>query len=280
MNEGWVWRLLETPSARGNWNMAVDEVLMESHKMGAPPVLRLYSWSPPAISFGYFQKPADEIDIERCASNGIDYVRRLSGGRGVLHDKELTYSVIIKESLLPGSIPDTYKKITTALVKGLTEFGMEASSFAIGMPAGKRKGKKTPLCFDTTETADLTFKDKKIIGSAQVRIGGIILQHGSLPIFNSLEKFINVLKISEAGKRALLVNLSKKCTSLAEEGYLGPPSASWEEVLPSLSKALQKGFYASFGVSFEDTPLSAGEKTKAAELADEKYGTRGWNIRD
>src|SRR3981189_824115 len=85
------WRLLLDPPAGGAWNMAVDEVLLDGVAAGeAPPTLRFYQWTPPCLSLGYFQA-IDVVDFEGCRAHGVEVVRRPSGGRTILHDRELTY---------------------------------------------------------------------------------------------------------------------------------------------------------------------------------------------
>ncbi|RXG67031.1 hypothetical protein ES695_00190, partial [Candidatus Atribacteria bacterium 1244-E10-H5-B2] len=104
------WRLIKDSYHTGFMNMAIDEAIMIAHREGfVPPTIRFYQWSPPAVSLGYFQDLQKEIDVDTCKNMGIDIVRRPTGGKAVLHDKELTYSFIIKEShpLVNDSILET-----------------------------------------------------------------------------------------------------------------------------------------------------------------------------
>src|SRR5256885_6330533 len=115
------WRLLLDPPAEGAWNMAVDEVLLDGVAAGSsPPTIRFYAWAPPCLSLGYFQS-FDVVDIAGCASLGVDVVRRPTGGRAILHDRELTYSVALPLSLLgndAGVLP-SYRRLSQALTRGL-----------------------------------------------------------------------------------------------------------------------------------------------------------------
>src|SRR6056297_4199709 len=109
------WRFLDTGTNDAFYNMAVDEALMKSCRAKkSPPVIRFYRWSPPGLSLGYNQESAKAVDREECNSKGIDIVRRLTGGRAILHDNELTYSIIVRkdEGFLPESILESYKIIS------------------------------------------------------------------------------------------------------------------------------------------------------------------------
>ena len=124
------WRLVDTGVASGAWNMAVDETLIRGLAAGEQaPVLRFFGWHPPAISFGYNQQPANEVDLEKCRQARIDLVRRLTGGRAVLHWQELTYSVLCRQddAQLGGSIETAYRRIGECLIEGLRCFGVEAT---------------------------------------------------------------------------------------------------------------------------------------------------------
>src|SRR5688500_10847326 len=115
------WRVLDTGPADAFTNMAVDEALLERHAAQALlPTLRFYAWSPAALSLGYGQPLASDIDLSCCQAMGIDVVRRTTGGRAVLHDHEVTYSVIIREDdpLAAAGILASYLTISRALIRG------------------------------------------------------------------------------------------------------------------------------------------------------------------
>jgi len=123
------WRLIKDNYHTGFMNMAIDEAIMIAHREGlVPPTIRFYQWSPPAVSLGYFQDLKKEIDVDVCKNLGIDIVRRPTGGKAVLHDKELTYSFIIRENhpLVNDSILETYKKISGGMIRGLSYLGITA----------------------------------------------------------------------------------------------------------------------------------------------------------
>ena len=127
------WRLLMDGAADGAWNMAADEAMLAEHAQGRiPPTLRFYSWKPAAISLGYFQRAEREIDLHVCASREIDVIRRLTGGRAVLHDAEVTYSLVVKESepYIPEGITASYLFFSRGIAAGLGAPARRASSSA------------------------------------------------------------------------------------------------------------------------------------------------------
>ncbi len=136
------WRLIKDSYHTGFMNMAIDEAIMIAHREGlVPPTIRFYQWSPPAVSLGYFQDLEKEIDVDVCQDMRIDIVRRPTGGKAVLHDKELTYSFIIKENhpLVNDSILETYKKVSGGIIRGLAYLGIKAELVPLG-----EKLKSTP----------------------------------------------------------------------------------------------------------------------------------------
>lgn len=181
------WRYLDSGAAPGARNMAIDEGLLREAAAGqAQPVLRLYTWSPAAVSLGRFQDEATSVNAAACRERGIDIVRRITGGRAVLHDRELTYSVIAPAGgdLFPNEVLGTYKMIAAALLAGLRDLGIAAEMVSrSGRHADRvRSHTKEPACFSSPSWYEILVKDRKIIGSAQRRVPGAFLQHGSILI--------------------------------------------------------------------------------------------------
>lgn len=174
---GATWRLLDTPPAPGAWNMALDEALADGIREGGAPVLRLYRWSPPCLSLGRNQPAAGRYDDDALRRRGIDVVRRPTGGRAVLHHRELTYSVVMAEGAL-GSPRAAYAAVNRALVAGLRRLGVDAR-------LQPRTGSRAPApslapCFRDPVEGEVTAAGRKLVGSAQRRDRGVLLQHGSL----------------------------------------------------------------------------------------------------
>lgn len=181
------WRYLDTGPAPGADNMAMDEKLLaEAAKGGAVPVLRFYTWDPPAVSLGRFQDEERSVNFAACRKHGIDIVRRITGGRAVLHRRELTYSVIspIDNDLFPNEVLGTYKVLAAGLLAGLARLGVPAEMVS---RSGKYSGMvnrdpKEPACFSTPSWYEILVRGRKIVGSAQRRLAGAFLQHGSILI--------------------------------------------------------------------------------------------------
>jgi len=161
----------------GERNMAVDAALLERHRPGDPPVLRLYRWEPPAVSFGYNQREQD-FDPARVAAHRFDLVRRPTGGRAILHAEEITYAVIgdSPSDLFGPSLHSTYMKINEALVAFLRGLG-----YAAEISGGEERHElRGAVCFKSAGQHEIRIGGQKLVGSAQRRRGGRFLQHGSL----------------------------------------------------------------------------------------------------
>ena len=240
------WRLVDTPPAPGAWNMAVDEALADSVRDGGPPVLRAYRWSPPCLSLGRNQ-PSDGYDREEIRRRGIDVVRRPTGGRAVLHHRELTYSVAAREDAL-GTLRQAYTAINRALVAGLRRLGVDARLH----PAGPDRAPLPSLapCFEQPVEGEVTAGGRKLVGSAQRRERGVMLQHGSLPIHDD-QSAVPGLMLPGQGVAA-----ADAPATLA--ALLGREPA-WE----ALVDALAEGWMETFGAELERGGLSEVEEARA-----------------
>lgn len=254
--------------------MAVDEAILKLHSQDlAPPTLRFYSWQPAALSLGYFQQAAEAVDLKKCQALNLDLTRRLTGGRAILHDQELTYSIILREDygLLADSIEKSYQQISRGLVAGLNSLNIKAELKAVD------RGKKAPrghsaACFDAPSWHEIILNQKKLIGSAQRRRDNTILQHGSLPQTEARRDIFNILKYNSDQERKKARRLFKlKSTNLNEAGY----SFSKKE----LASALTQGLADKFKIEFELSDLTAAEKSLAEKLAAEKYRSKEWNLK-
>ncbi len=271
------WRVINSGVAYAATNMAVDESILIAHSTGqVPPTIRFYGWRPAAVSIGYFQKAAAEIDLDECKRRGIDVVRRLTGGRAVLHDCELTYSIVVKEDYpsLPPTITASYCYLSGGLLKGLQQLGVAAEmSIPRGAYGQRAKLPASAACFDAPSHYELTYERRKLVGSAQVRKQGVILQHGSILIRFSAETMAGILRMPSAEERERTREmLSLRATSLEE--ILGR-SVSWDEVY----SVLPESFAASLDIDIESGELTAQERETAGRLAADKYSQDHWNLR-
>lgn len=182
------WRLIPLLKASGEMQMAIDKWLCLQHKKRKqPPTLRFYTWFPAAISLGYHQKKfPNEWNNLIWKGQKVDLVHRPTGGRAVLHQGDLTYMIVT--SGLTGSRLEVYKKICQFLIKGWHNLGMELHYGEAG-----RGYINNPNCFATSTGADLVNqKGEKLIGSAQLKQGNVILQHGSMNLNPDLDLYNEV----------------------------------------------------------------------------------------
>lgn len=264
------WRLIVSEPASGAWNMAVDEAIMKVYSRRlVPPTLRLYTWEPPCVSIGYFQDAEAEIDIDACHREGADVVRRATGGRAVLHEDEVTYSVVIGEDALPGSVLQTYMVLSRGLLEGLRILGVKAE-LAPGRSASS--GGSTSACFDAPSFYEIVVDGKKAVGSAQTRKCGVILQHGSIPTVFDASKVARLLGCKDEAERNRIERiLRRKATGLYE-------ALGREVPFESIMEAVIEGFRRGLHLELTKQPLTALEEEIAQHLYEKKYSTPEWNI--
>ncbi len=170
------WRVLLSDPLDGASNMALDEVLMLRAERTGEAVLRVYGWSRPTLSLGRNQVARDKYDIEQARARGVDFVRRPTGGRAVLHHREVTYSVTAPVSAL-GTLRESYVAINRLLIHGLRLLGVDAHE---ADPRGVTPKPGVLPCFVVPAKGEIVADGRKLVGSAQVREGGALLQHGSV----------------------------------------------------------------------------------------------------
>jgi lipoate-protein ligase A len=170
------WRVLVSEPLDGASNMALDEALMLRAGRTDEAVLRVYGWTRPTLSLGRNQSARDKYDIEGARERGIDFVRRPTGGRAVLHHREVTYSVTAPVSAL-GTLRESYTIINRLLIHGLRLLGVDARE---ADPRGATPRPGVLPCFVVPTKGEIVAEGRKLVGSAQVREGGALLQHGSV----------------------------------------------------------------------------------------------------
>ncbi len=241
---------LETGVQRGTFNMHLDEWLAKGfERIGISEdamVLRLYQWSPPAISIGYHQREV-EFDIERLNADGIELCRRATGGRAVFHIEDLTYSVVMKATK---SNAEHYAEIHHALKHALQQLGLQAEFQKQQADFRARYEKPESLsCFTASARYELEVNGKKIVGSAQRRFSDTLLQHGSLMRSTKHKQILNYLLLPDTAKEQMQKDLDEKTTSLEE--VLG--SCPDFEVL---KRAMLHGFEQQFHALIKPLDLS------------------------
>ena len=267
------WRVLDSGVNNAFYNMAVDEAVMKASRAGlVPPTIRFYQWSPPGLSLGYFQQTGEEVDSLACRQHKIDVVRRLTGGRAILHDDELTYSIVLNEEsgLLPENILDSYKVISTGIIGGLRSLGIDAELKSPRVGQGAPRG-FSAACFDAPSWYEVVVKDQKLVGSAQVRRQGVILQHGSIPFTVDADQLFAVLFYpTEEVRDRLKKSFLKKAITINQ--------LTATVTIEELKKALVQSWESCFAVQLVAGQLTPEEKEWTAELVESKYSQESWNL--
>ena len=255
--------------------MAVDEAILEGIAMGiSQPTLRLFAWDPPCLSLGYAQ-PIGDVDQDALKVYGWDLVRRPTGGRAILHTDELTYSIIGPQDdpRLAGSVIESYQRLSQALLQALTLLGIPAVAEANpAIPAGSDP--KGPVCFEVPSTYEITYNHKKIIGSAQARRKGMLLQHGSFPLQGDLRRITKALRFADEEARDQAAQRVHARAATAEEILGSAPE--WEQTAAAFIDAFQQ--------VLQDLRLAPGELNDfeiemADQLVREKYNHPGWTFK-
>lgn len=264
------WRLIHTPFKTGAWNMAADEAILEHiHRGESMPTLRLYSWNPPCLSLGHAQS-FNDVDVQRLEERGWQVVRRLTGGRAILHTDELTYSVTggADEPALAGGVLESYNRLAQALMHAV---------HSLGLPVEMKEHENAqtgntlnPVCFEVPSTYEITVQGRKLIGSAQARKKEGVLQHGSLPLTGDLTRICQALVFADESARARAAKrLLERAATV--ESVLGR-EVSWE----AAAQAFVEGFEARLGIRFERGEMSASELERTEQLVTDKYAHPSW----
>lgn len=230
------WRLVDDLDGHHDAaaHMAVDEALLAAVDSGAPPTLRVYRWHRPALSLGRFQ-PEDDVDADACARLGVEVVRRPTGGQGLLHGSDLTYAVVMPRPAGPaGKVDAVYGMLAECLIAGLAGLGVEAAVARHAGPSG-------PVCFAGQQGADLRVGDRKVCGSAQVRRGGAVLQHGSILLGRAEIDETDLLRARPGATPVTRAELRAATVTLAELGVVLEPR--------TIADSLIEGFAATLDVS-------------------------------
>ncbi|MRX72593.1 octanoyltransferase [Bacillus lacus] len=271
-----VWRFIDSGACSPAFNMALDEALLDWHSEGKiPPTIRFYSWNPATLSIGYFQKAEKEINFSAVEKYGLGFVRRPTGGRGVLHDQELTYSVIVSESHpnMPKTVTEAYRVISEGILEGFRKLGLDAY-FAIPRTEEEKQGLKDPrssVCFDAPSWYELVVEGRKVAGSAQTRQKGVILQHGSILLDIDEDKLFDLFHYpSERVRERMQRNFKNKAVAINA-------LSSVAVTLVDAAAAFKEGFEQGLNISLQPYELTAEEKEIVMKLAKEKYESPQWN---
>ncbi|HYK73402.1 MAG TPA: biotin/lipoate A/B protein ligase family protein [Pseudoneobacillus sp.] len=273
-----VWRFIDSGNCSPSFNMALDEALLDWHSEGKiPPTIRFYGWDPATLSIGYFQKVEKEINLDAVKEHGLGFVRRPTGGRGVLHEHELTYSVIVSEDYpdMPKTVTEAYRVISEGILRGFQLLGLDAY-FAVPKTAEEKEALKSPrsaVCFDAPSWYELVVEGRKVAGSAQTRQKGVILQHGSILLDLDEDKLFSLFKYpSDRVKERMQKAFKDKAVAINE-------ISSRKIVIDEAKEAFLKGFEEGLNIELIPYTLSDSEINDVNQLAKTRYESDEWNFK-
>jgi lipoate-protein ligase A len=260
------WRLLNSGLADGATNMAIDEAISRSVAAGlVPPTLRFFGWQPACLSLGQAQA-ADEVDREACRAAEVDVVRRPTGGRAILHTDELTYSVIAPESepRVSGSLVESYRRLSEGLLAGLLQLGVPTRQVERADGHDRDQG---PVCFEVPSNYEIVFGGKKLVGSAQMRKAGVVLQHGTIPLYGDIARISDYLISRPDPDRVR----SRATTVEAAIGRVIDFEAA--------GHGMAEGFARALNLDLQAAELIQAEQDWTAELRRDKFAADEWTYR-
>lgn len=240
--------------------MAVDEALARQLEPGTG-VLRIYRWARPSLSLGRNQPALGRYDPEAFEPLGVEVVRRPTGGREVLHDRELTYALVVPLDG-PGSFRATYRLVNEALVAALRSLGAEAR---LAVSRARTPRPDHGACFDEPATDEIEADGHKLVGSAQVRVGGALLQHGSL--------LLGPPSVSLAALRTAPTAAREEQRGAHLAGLLGRPVS-----FPRVAAAVEAALAGAVGGSWSRDGMTGGERRTAESLRG-RYRSADWSWR-
>lgn len=272
-----VWHYVDSGKCSPSFNMALDEALLDLHSRGEiGPVLRFYEWQPATLSIGYFQRVEKDIDMEKVKELGLGFVRRPTGGRGVLHEHELTYSVIVSEDYpgMPETVTEAYRVISGGLLEGFRNLGFHAE-FSVPNEDVKDqlKNPKSGVCFDAPSWYELVVEGKKIAGSAQTRQKGVILQHGAILMSLDVDKLTSIFMYSSDALRERVKR------TLPEKAIAIDRLTDREISIEECKEAFSKGFEQSLDIKLEPLVLTDQQLELVRRIEQEKYADDNWNFK-
>jgi len=260
------WRHIDSGTSSGSRNMAIDEALLSMFDpQTSEPILRTYGWEPSALSLGRFQKAEDVLDLDRCQSNAVSVVRRVSGGGTIYHADELTYSIVCSPDHIPSgaSVKESFRVLTGFLIEYYRRLGLDARYAVDSVSASDQLGVRTAFCFAGKESFDILIDGHKIGGNAQRRLKNVIFQHGSIPIINRARRGLQFMKDRSP-------EYADTTISLADCGI----SADFMH----LKRMIVDAFSHHMGVQTCMSSLTPGEQSLSQELLLQKYTSDRWNL--
>lgn len=229
------WRLLNSGFQGGAANMALDLALQRCHRDAAsPPTLHVYGWKPRAVSIGRMQHPEVAVDLEACLADGVDVVRRPTGGRAVLHGDDFTFSIVTAAgAVLPSTVRGSYMVLAAVVATALSELGVSAD-----LEFGQHVRPGRQACFSSSTIADATVGGRKIVGGAQRWDGPVLLQQNSILCASGHERTLHYIRPARRqSTQDALLELTQGTVGLQDVGGCVP---SRDDIIAALCAALQR----------------------------------------
>lgn len=272
------WYFINSGPCSPSYNMALDEALLDFHSEGEiPPVIRFYEWNPATLSIGYFQRAMKDVDFEAVKAQNLGFVRRPTGGRAVLHEHELTYSIIVTEQYpeMPAGVTEAYRVLSEGLLLGFQNLGLKAY-FSVPDTEEKLADLKKPksaVCFDAPSWYELVVEGKKVAGSAQTRQKGVILQHGAILLDLDEEKLLSLFKFSSPEmKEKMREKLPQKAVAINQ-------LTDKQITITQCVEAFKAGFEQALDIELVPYELTEKQKQYVTDLEQKKYLTDEWNFK-
>lgn len=266
------WLFLDSGYLDAAVNMALDECLVNWLSEGRiKPTLRFYGWNKPSLSIGHFQKAEKTIDFRAIEKYGCQFVRRLTGGSAVLHDNELTYSLVIAEQEpgIPKAIKDAYYVLSKGVLEGYRNLGIEAD-YAI--PEKHIERKHSAICFEEPAYYEMLVDGKKLSGNAQTRKNGVLMQHGSIPMSIDTAMLFDLFRFPSEKNR------QKKREAFHQKAVTIDQLTNRQHTYNMMTSAFKKGFESGLNITLKPLELSESHWEEVFQLAHAKYESEAWNI--
>jgi len=255
------WKLIvDKKPLNGSLNMAVDDFLFRSLSSEPETYFRFYRWERPTVSLGYSQDIRKVVDVEYCRKQRIDIVRRMTGGKLVLHHKEVTYSLCSSDrETFTSTLADSYRLVSQALIRGFEKMGLK--SYLADAPPNSYVRGNLP-CFSYPARNEIEVEGKKIVGSAQKRTGSRFIQHGSIPLEED-EGFLGPVSfLKKEDNKGRMISLSQA---------LGK-KVSFDWVVERLTSGISEFFK----INFRPKVFDAEEKKAILKIQKERYANKDW----
>ncbi len=272
------WYFIHSGPCSPSFNMALDEALLDWHSEGSmPPIIRFYEWNPATLSIGYFQQAERDINLQAVKDQNLGFVRRPTGGRAVLHDQELTYSIIVSENYpdMPETVTEAYRVLSEGLLLGFRKLGLDAY---FSVPETQEsladlKKPKSAVCFDAPSWYELVVEGKKVAGSAQTRQKGVILQHGAILLELDEDLLLSLFRFATPeAKEKMRLKLPEKAVAMNR-------LASTPFTIEQCVKAFSEGFEVALDIDLVPYELTAEQLHYVKRLEQSKYLTDEWNFK-